>query len=388
MKKLFSKTFNYFILFFMVLFFISGCDLDLGNGFNDKDETFKIGFFGPLTTEATTYGLSIRDVIIFSIYEINSNGGINGKKLELVTFGSKCSRVGGKLAIEKFIDEDINIVIGGICSDGTLGAAKLAEENNILLLTPTASAQKISEFPKIFRTALSVEYLGYELAEEAFRDGKRKVAMINEFSAYTESFKKYFTIRFVELGGEIVNVDVFDTFEDDLDFLYDNINSSDADSVVLIFQNHLTIKHIFSKFRNQNLDIPIYGGELIKNDLIAGEFYDVMENVKVVGVYYNESERYETFKKNSIDFIGFDVFLNNNPYYLIPSYELLYIFKNVVEGSNCKIDNVSCISNGLLSENFDSIFGNISFDNNGDVVLIPQIYSYKNKEFFIEERDQ
>ncbi|MBI4438492.1 ABC transporter substrate-binding protein, partial [Candidatus Woesearchaeota archaeon] len=53
-------------------------------------ETTKIGSILPLTGEAAEIGLRAQESINLALEEINSQGGINGKKLEVIFEDSKC----------------------------------------------------------------------------------------------------------------------------------------------------------------------------------------------------------------------------------------------------------------------------------------------------------
>ncbi|MFZ5559810.1 MAG: ABC transporter substrate-binding protein [Patescibacteria group bacterium] len=119
--------------------------------------TIKIGAIAPLSGEMANWGESMRGGIEIGVDEINSSGGIKGRRIEIIWEDNQaCDKTASVTAFRKLIDIDkVKVVIIG-CSGATLSVAPIAEENKIILLTPMASAAKISEAGDfIFRTSIS-----------------------------------------------------------------------------------------------------------------------------------------------------------------------------------------------------------------------------------------
>ena len=73
------------LLFLIVIVVLSGC---IGI---QKEETIKIGAVLPLTGPGTPdQGQASQKAIMLAIDEINSRGGINGKKIEAIFEDSQC----------------------------------------------------------------------------------------------------------------------------------------------------------------------------------------------------------------------------------------------------------------------------------------------------------
>ena len=92
---------------FMTVPFLAGCSSSDDNGDNggaagttaadnagdngsSSASVFKIGGIGPLTGDAASYGISVRQGAQVAVNEINEAGGVNGMKFELVFEDDEC----------------------------------------------------------------------------------------------------------------------------------------------------------------------------------------------------------------------------------------------------------------------------------------------------------
>lgn len=87
------------------------------------DKTIKIGMFGPLTGPTSIYGYPINNGGIALYQEINEQGGINGRKIEIIHEDGACDPSKTRAAVKKLIHNDkVFMVHGGTCSAAVLAA--------------------------------------------------------------------------------------------------------------------------------------------------------------------------------------------------------------------------------------------------------------------------
>ena len=125
---------------------------------------FKIGVMESVTGPGETYGNVAVQAKEMAVDEINADGGINGRMLELVVEDSKCNAQDSITAYNKLTDVDgVKIILGTSCSGAMLGAAPLAEEEGVVLFSGLATNPDIAEAGDyIFRTAMSDAQLGID----------------------------------------------------------------------------------------------------------------------------------------------------------------------------------------------------------------------------------
>ena len=102
----------------------------------------KIGLSAPLTGDWAEYGNDFKRSVTLVIDKVNQEGGINGKKLELVIADSRGDAKESVLIAEKFVaDPTIIAQIGDFSSSSTMAAAPVYEQAKMVQISPTASHQ-------------------------------------------------------------------------------------------------------------------------------------------------------------------------------------------------------------------------------------------------------
>ena len=92
-------------------------------------EPIRIGALTSLTGNFAPWGVQVRDGMRLAVDEINADGGVDGRPLELVVGDDQSERRGGRPAIERLVEDGVVAVGGVISSDVGLATARLAEES-------------------------------------------------------------------------------------------------------------------------------------------------------------------------------------------------------------------------------------------------------------------
>lgn len=359
-----------FILIFILLF--SGCNIF-------EQGTIKFGFIGPLTGDPSIYGLRVLDMYNLAIEEINLNGGINGKQVELIVYDGKCSKLGGEFAASELIEKHkVKIIFGVPCSDETLGAAPLAEENEVILISSFAQSEKISNAGDfIFRVNPS-DYSGFKkLAVHAYDLGYRKVASISEVTAFTSSQRKIFIHEFENLGGEVVLVEGYPKGETDISKYFERLNDFDFDSVLLLAQSYGGYVRMKDSMVSLGFDdYQLFSNFLIGTDKIYDEHFNFYAGTLFPDNYVDkDSEKSkQLIKKIDLNY-NLKSFFSGIPFWgVAASYDLPYIMKKAIE--RCEFYETSCIKEKLYGiSDFSGYFdGFDGFDKNGDGIFEQNIF--------------
>lgn len=105
----------------------------------------KVGIVLPLTGSLGDLGNEEKQSFEMAVEEINKNGGVDGKPLDLIFKDTKGSTRVGRSAAKKLITRDNVLMIGGgVSSTVTYAVAKLCQQRQIPFLVNTAAAEKIS----------------------------------------------------------------------------------------------------------------------------------------------------------------------------------------------------------------------------------------------------
>ena len=75
------------------------------------NQTVRIGYVGPLTGDAASFGVDTLNGAKIAVDEINAAGGINGKKVELIAEDGKCNGADATAAAQKLVNVDQVVAI-------------------------------------------------------------------------------------------------------------------------------------------------------------------------------------------------------------------------------------------------------------------------------------
>ena len=98
-----------------------------------REKPIKIGTIISLTGPAA-HLVDIRDGMQLAVDEVNTWGGVNGRKIELIVEDSKSSKEEGKKAFERIEARDHPLLYVAVTSSGSMAVAPLAEKKEVVLV--------------------------------------------------------------------------------------------------------------------------------------------------------------------------------------------------------------------------------------------------------------
>lgn len=216
MKKKFMCMFMAAVM--MLTMVACGDSSDNGDNGGSPDsgssDTIKIGGIGPLTGGYANYGISVKQGAQLAVDEINANGGINGKQIEFRFEDSQGDSESAVNAYGHLMDWGMDVSLGGTFSGETASIVAAAREDDILLLTPTGSADKcIDGNDKAFRICFYDSYQGAAAADYVKENGLSTDVGVLYESDYDYSVGLYnsFVAQAASAGLNIVETQTFTT---------------------------------------------------------------------------------------------------------------------------------------------------------------------------------
>jgi branched-chain amino acid transport system substrate-binding protein len=104
------------------------------------DKTIKIGMFGPLSGNSMAYGFDVINAAKMYYDKINKEGGVNGRKIELVIEDDRCNANDLLAAVKKLVEQDqVFMLNGGGCSSAVVGARDYIDREKVPLVMQAAS---------------------------------------------------------------------------------------------------------------------------------------------------------------------------------------------------------------------------------------------------------
>ena len=262
-----KKLTGIFMSFMMAAGVLAGCG-GASSTSGDKDsETIKIGANLELSGGVASYGQSIEEGLKLAIEEINKEG-IDGKKIELVTFDNKSDAAEATNGAIKLISQDkVSAIIGAATSTNTLAQVEIAQKNKTPLITPTGTNSTITfkegvlnDF--VFRTCFIDPFQGTVAANFASKDLKVKNAaiIIDSSSDYSKGLAASFQKSFEGSGGKIVAEEAYVAKDTDFNAILTNIKAKNPDFIFLPgFYEEVGL--IIKQARALGIDVPVMGGD-------------------------------------------------------------------------------------------------------------------------------
>jgi branched-chain amino acid transport system substrate-binding protein len=128
-------------------------------------DNIKIGFPIPLSGPTAVYGEPVLKGAEMAVAEINANGGVLGRKLELLSRDSKASADEAvRLSRELIIRDSVDFLAGTLTSAEAPAVSTVAKENKIVFVAPTSKSTLLTDaqhiHPYIFRVASNTDVEG------------------------------------------------------------------------------------------------------------------------------------------------------------------------------------------------------------------------------------
>lgn len=233
-------------------------------------ETIKIGANLELSGAVASYGQGIEAGLDLAVKEINAEGGIDGKQIEVVKVDNKSDGAEATNAAIKLTSQDnVVAIIGAATSGNTLAQREVVTENKTVLITPSGTADKLTVdentdevFEYVFRTSFIDSAQGKIAANFAAEELGVKTAAIyaDNASDYAKGLASAFRETFEAAGGEIVAEEAYVAKDTDFRSTLTRIKSADPE-FIFIPGYYEEVGLIVKQAREMGIDVPLMGAD-------------------------------------------------------------------------------------------------------------------------------
>ena len=251
------------VLLFTLGLALTGC----GGGGAKTEEFLKIGSIQDMSGTTSVFGNAITRGAELAIEKINAQGGVNGKKLKLITLDTKGDPKEAINAYNRLVDQEkVVAVLGPPISNIGLALAPIANTKKVPVVGSfidprvTVGADGKPQAAMFLMQPSSVQYAEIMAGYAVEKLGLKKVGIFyNQSNAYSVSLIKPFKDYAESLGAKVVVEEKYT--KDDKDYKTQLAKIKEAGADVLYAPNYTQELIILFKQRKQaGVTVPIVDG--------------------------------------------------------------------------------------------------------------------------------
>lgn len=365
MKK--SKFASLFLASSLLIGVLTGCSSEGSQG--DGGDTVKIGINLELSGGTASYGQSEDKAIDLAVDEINEDGGIDGKKIELVKVDNKSDAGEATNGAIKLITKDkVVAIIGAATSGNSVAQVEVAGKNKVPLISPSGTSTtvtvnddgEVNEYA--FRTAFIDPFQGTVAANFAANELKVKNVAIyaDNGSDYAKGLAASFKKDFEAAGGKIVAEEFYAAKDSDYRSTLTSIKSSNPD-FIFIPGYYEEVGLIVKQAREMGITVPLMGADGWDSPTIvdlAGA--EALNNTFIITAYSSEDP--DGKAKSFSDKFNEKYGEAPNSFHAL-GYDTVYLLKDAIERAD-STDGEKIKEALEATDNLDLVTGLYSMDEN------------------------
>ncbi|MBQ8941284.1 MAG: ABC transporter substrate-binding protein [Firmicutes bacterium] len=344
---------------------------------------FKIGGIGPLTGDASSYGISVKNGAQIAVDEINEAGGAAGYQLELLFEDDELDEEKSVNAYNKLMDSGVNAILGSVTSGCSIAVSEVSKDDGILQITPSGSAQACTQYDNAFRICFTDPMQGELMAKYIIEKGIKKTAIIyNVSDEYSKGIADAFTTEYQAAGGTISASESYNTGDIDFKTQLTTIKNSDAEALFLPVY-YSDVASISEQAAGVGLALPYFGCDgwdgVIKQ--LNGDTSKIDGAVFLTPfVASSEDEKVKNFVEKYSEKFG-----ATPDQFAADGYDGVYAMAKALEQTNGDASNEALIS-AMTSITVDGVTGSMTFDASGEPNKDALVAVIKDGEYTPEEK--
>jgi branched-chain amino acid transport system substrate-binding protein len=199
-------------------------------------QTIKIGFFGPLTEAFAGLGKEAKKGADLALKQANAAGGINGVRLELVSYDDRGNRTEAVAVSRKMIEQDkVVAIVGGSLSLTSIAAAPAINDAKVPMVVAYSNAVNVVKGNEyVYRWASVADVQGWTMVHHAMQErGFKRFALLMQDEEYGRGIINGAEVALKKLGGEVVYKKAFAPSEREFRAMLTEIKSQNVDAVLM-----------------------------------------------------------------------------------------------------------------------------------------------------------
>jgi branched-chain amino acid transport system substrate-binding protein len=233
-------------------------------------DTIKIGLMAPLTGAWASEGQDMQQIVELLADEINTAGGINGQKIEIVTEDDGGDPRTAALAAQRLSTQGLVAVIGTYGSAVTEASQGIYDEAGLIQVANGSTAIRLSEkgLKYFLRTCPRDDEQGLVAYKALKNGGYKSIAILHDNSSYAKGLADEAKALLEKDGANIVFYDALTPKENDYSAILTKMKAANPD--VVFFTGYYGEAGLLLRQKMEmNWNVPFLGGDATNNpDLV------------------------------------------------------------------------------------------------------------------------
>lgn len=218
-----------------LLLAMTGCSGGLaggGSGGDGGDGPITFGMLAPFSGSESAFGAYMQNGAQLAVDELNADGGVLGRELELVVEDDACDATTAVAGANKLVTEGITASVGGYCSGATLPTLPIFDEAGIPMVIPAANSNELVQgLPGVFLLNGTGTQQAAAAVKYAEAIGATTVAAIDDATSYSADLAASFVEQAGDAGLDIAFEETVTPGENDYSAVATELASTQPDLV-------------------------------------------------------------------------------------------------------------------------------------------------------------
>ncbi len=233
-------------------------------------DMIRIGSTSSFSGPAAFYGAHQRWGIEMAVEEINANGGVLGRQIEVAFEDNRCNPAEAVKAVNALISQhNVVAILGALCSSATLAVLPVVKRSEVPLITSSSTAASITD--QIgdsvnrwgFRSTVADDGMAHAMVAYLKKEGIKRVSIVGEDTDYGRGGAEIFTEALQANGLELVSSDFVNPTSPDFSAIMTKLKAQKPDRVAVYFTS-TPLSAFFRQYEAARLDIPGTGRLLLE----------------------------------------------------------------------------------------------------------------------------
>ena len=321
------------------------------NTSNKEPPKLKVGVMMAFSGGSSSMGYGAMKGILLAKRELGANN------IEIIQMDSRCDAKAAASAIKRLIEQHVAAIIGEGCSSASAAVLVTANNNKIVMISPSAASPTLS-IPDdyFFRMIPPNTFQGSFIAKAIYDRGIRNVAMFYTNQSYVRGLNNAFQERLEALGGKVVATATAEPEAIGLHSQIQTLKSANPQAILIAPSSVVSATAIIKLLHEAGVTVPLFGTDIMYDTTIIENGGAAAEGL-VISSFSTGNNSFQQTLVNE--------YQKTEQLYGAPqAYDIIKLLQLAVEKGATTGEK---IKNILPQIEFDGKSGRIVFDQNGEI---------------------